>query len=57
MASPSQSLTHLGHHFEKVTVNEGARAHLGNVYGDIHNHVHHGEGKEPVGRASLLAQI
>ena len=51
MASPSQSLHFLGHHFDKITVADGARAHLGDVHGDYHHHVHHGEGEEQLAKA------
>jgi hypothetical protein len=51
MASPSQSLHFLGHYFDKITVADGARAHLGDVHGDYHHHVHHGEGEEQLAKA------
>lgn len=47
-ASSSQSLTVLGHHFENIAAGENARLHLGNVYEEVHNHFHDGEGKQRV---------
>ena len=53
MASPPQSPGRLGHRFENFTIGDAARAHLGDVHGDYHNHVHQSEGEDHVGRARL----
>ena len=47
-ASSSQSLTHLGHRYEKVIAVDSAKVHLGDVYGGTHTHIHQEAGEEVV---------
>jgi hypothetical protein len=56
MASSSQPTSRRGHRFDKFEIGGAARAHLGDVYGDYHQHDHHEEGEEDVRRAWLWDQ-